>query len=100
MKLDLPLDTFQMSSTPSTVDLVIKNGTVYIPSGLVKADIAIDGGKIVAMGREMSIPTGSRVIDASGKFVIPGLIDTHVHLRDPGFTQKEDFTTGTMAAAA
>lgn len=89
-----------MSSTPSTVDLVIKNGTVYIPSGLVKADIAIDGGKIVAMGREMSIPKGSRVIDASGKFVIPGLIDTHVHLRDPGFTQKEDFTTGTMAAAA
>lgn len=88
------------SSSSGTVDLVVSNATVYIPSGLVKTDIAIDGGRIVAMGKKSSIPKGSRVINAEGKYVIPGLIDTHTHLRDPGFTDKEDFITGTMAAAA
>ena len=89
-----------MSATKSTVDLVIKNGSVYIPNGFVRADVAIDGGKIVAIGNESSIPKGSRTIDASGKYVVPGFIDTHCHFRDPGFLQKEDYTSGTTAAAA
>ncbi len=88
------------TTKPSTVDLVISDATVYIPDGFVKTNIAIDQGKIVAMGSESSIPKGSRTIVATGKYVIPGLIDTHAHFRDPGFTHKEDYTTGTMAAAA
>ena len=84
----------------STVDLVISNATVYIPNGFIKTDIAIDNGKIVALGTGSNVPKGSRKIDASGKYVIPGLIDTHSHFRDPGFTQKEDYTSGTMCAAA
>jgi dihydroorotase len=83
-----------------TADFVISNGSVYVPGGFVKADIAVGDGKVLAVGQPSSIPGGSRTIDATGKFVIPGLIDTHAHLRDPGFTHKEDYTTGTMAAAA
>jgi dihydroorotase len=87
-------------SDKSTVDLVISEGMIYIPNGFVKADIAIDEGKIVAIGNSSSVPKSSKRIDASGKYVIPGLIDTHAHFRDPGFTHKEDYTSGTMAAAA
>jgi dihydroorotase len=84
----------------STVDLVISNGTVYTPAGFVKADVAIDGGKVIAVGKPASIPKGSKVINAGGRYVVPGMIDTHSHFRDPGFTEKEDFKTGSMAAAA
>lgn len=89
-----------MLNHPSTVDLIISNATVYVPGGFVKADIAIDEGKIVAIGTSSGMPKGSRSVDATGKHVIPGLMDTHAHFRDPGFTHKEDYTTGTMAAAA
>lgn len=84
----------------STVDLRIDNAMVYVGGAFLKTDIAIEGGKIAALGSPSSLPRGSKRIDATGKFVIPGLIDTHAHLRDPGFTHKEDYTTGTMAAAA
>lgn len=83
-----------------TVDLVIRDGLVYIASSFIKADIAVDNGKVVAVGSRAHLPKGSKEINAEGKYVIPGLIDTHAHFRDPGMTQKEDFETGTMAAAA
>ncbi len=89
-----------MSKNPSTVDLRIDNGTVYLAGAFVKADIAVDEGKVAAIGKGSSLPKGSRRIDATGKYLIPGLIDSHAHLRDPGFTHKEDYTSGTMAAAA
>ncbi|MGI0080444.1 MAG: amidohydrolase family protein, partial [Nitrososphaerales archaeon] len=82
----------------STVDLVIRNAIVYMPYGFVRTDIAIDGGKIVGLGS--NVPKGNKTIDATGKHVIPGLIDTHSHFRDPGFTHKEDYLSGTMCAAA
>jgi dihydroorotase (multifunctional complex type) len=84
----------------STPELTISNATVYTPAGFVKADIAINGGRIIALGEASNIPKASKTIDATGKFVVPGLIDTHAHFRDPGFTNKEDYLTGTMAAAA
>src|SRR5579875_1861907 len=87
-------------SSNTTVDLVISNATVYIPNGFIKTDIAVNNGKIVALGSGSSMPSGSKKIDATGKYVIPGLIDSHAHFRDPGFTHKEDFTSGTMSAAA
>lgn len=89
-----------MSKTASLVDLVIAGASVYINGSFTKSDIAVDEGKIVALGKAATLPKSSRKVDASGKYVIPGLIDTHVHFRDPGFTQKEDYLTGTRAAAA
>ena len=83
-----------------TVDLVVKNGTIVSPNGSFKGFIAIDDGKIVAVGEVASIPQADKVIDASGMFVLPGIIDAHVHFREPGLEYKEDFRTGSMAAAA
>lgn len=83
------------------LDLLVKNGEVWTPGGFVEADVAVSGGKIIALGKPPVLPeTAGHVIDAKGKKVIPGLIDTHTHHRDPGFTHKEDITTATMAAAA
>ncbi|HYA27318.1 MAG TPA: hypothetical protein VEI95_00765, partial [Acidobacteriota bacterium] len=67
------------------VDLLVKNGAVWTPGGFVEADIAVSEGKIVALGKAPVMPdTADAVIDAKGKKVIPGLIDTHTHHRDPG----------------
>ncbi len=82
------------------MELVISGGRVWTPGGEVEADIGIDKGKIVFLGTSATAPQSSKVIDAKGKVVIPGLIDTHTHHRDPGFTHKEDLTTATQAAAA
>ncbi len=71
--------------------LVIKNGRVLDPaSGTDKAlDVVIDGGKVVDLAAAGS-GKASETIDASGKWVVPGLIDLHVHLREPGEEYKED----------
>lgn len=82
------------------VDLIIRGGEVWTPGGFVQTDIAINQGKVAAMGRPPAFPEANRVIDASGKVVIPGLVDTHTHHREPGFTHKEDIMTATQAAAA
>src|SRR5215467_12622656 len=83
------------------IELLVKNGEIWTPGGFIEADVAVGGGKIVALGKPPILPeTANHVIDAKGKKIIPGLIDTHTHHRDPGFTHKEDITTATMAAAA
>lgn len=81
------------------VDLVIKNGKVVTPTGVVSAGIAIDKEKIVAIAKETSLPPASKTIDASGKYVLPGLIDPHVHF---GYTGKigEQIQGDSEAAAA
>ena len=79
-------------------DLVIKNGTLATPEATLKANVGVKGGQIAAIA---SGPLdGEKVIDAKGLHVLPGLIDGHVHFRDPGLTYKEDFATGSQAAAA
>jgi dihydroorotase len=71
-----------------------------LPQGLTSnVGIAIKDEKIVAITSNANLPSANRTIDASGKIIIPGLIDTHLHLRDPGFTYKEDYESGTKAAA-
>jgi dihydroorotase-like cyclic amidohydrolase len=84
------------------VNLVIKGGSVWQEGqDFVDADIAIDDERIVAISAgDGDFPDAERVVDATGLKVIPGLIDTHIHLRDPGFTYKEDYETGTRASAA
>jgi dihydroorotase len=67
------------------------------PSGLVEADIAIADGKIAAIGR-IDLPADT-VLDAKGLHVLPGVIDSQVHFREPGLTHKEDLATGTAGAA-
>jgi allantoinase len=82
-----------------TVDIVIKNGLTVLPSGVNQSSIVIDNGKIIGIMKS-SEPKADRVIDAKGKVVLPGMIDMHVHLRDPGFPERENFESGTRAAAA
>ena len=81
------------------MSFVIKNATVVSPadgcSG--RMDIKIENGKIAAVGENLS---GDTEINAEGLYAIPGLVDMHVHLRDPGQTAKEDIFTGCCAAAA
>lgn len=82
--------------------ILIKNGRVIDPkSGVDETlDIAIDNGKIVGMGKFQKNEETEQVIDARGLVVAPGLVDVHVHFRDPGLTYKEDLVTGARAAAA
>lgn len=80
-------------------ELVLKNGTVVRPSGKSNEDIGISNGKIVAIANPGSL-TGLKEIDLKGKMILPGIIHTHVHMREPGVTHKEDYESGTKAAAA
>ena len=83
-------------------DLLIKNASIVSPNGIRSGYLAIKNGRIVAEGLDAKDLTADRIVDASGKYVLPGGIDDHVHFRDPGddLTYKEDATTGSMAAAA
>jgi dihydropyrimidinase len=82
--------------------IVIKGGTVVTADGETKADVLIAGETIAAVGPDLDVPTGARVIDASGAYVMPGGIDPHTHMQLPfmGTVASEDFFTGTSAAAA
>ena len=80
---------------------LIKNGEVYYNGDFVKANIGVKDGKIAFIANAgEELPPADTVIDAEGKHVLPGLVDTHVHVREPGFTHKEDFITASQAAAA
>lgn len=82
------------------VDLVITNAVLIRSQGTQMSSLAVNDGRIVLIGNEDYMPEASTVIDAGKKILIPGVIDLHVHFRDPGLTYKEDFATGSMAAAA
>lgn len=79
-------------------DLIVKNGTVAIPSGFVEVDVGVRGGRIAALG-SLGRAEAADTIEARGLHVLPGVIDTQVHLREPGNEHKEDIETGTRAAA-
>lgn len=80
--------------------LLIKQGKIVDPVGGIggKMDILVEDGRIACIGSQLDEPF-AQVLDASGFVVSAGLIDMHVHLRDPGLTYKEDILTGTAAAA-
>ena len=81
------------------VDKLIKNGIVVTHTGRFRGNLAIRDGKICAVTGPEEPVEAAEVIDAIGKYVIPGLIDSHVHFQDPGFTDREDFEHGTAAGA-
>jgi dihydroorotase (multifunctional complex type) len=83
------------------IELRIAGGDVMTPAGRRPADLLIDDGKIVGLvNADVDISDIGRTVDAGGKLVVPGMVDPHVHTREPGFTHKEDITTSTQAAAA
>jgi dihydroorotase len=80
-------------------DLILRNGTLVTSAKSFEADIAVSSGKIILTGEINQSDTADDVYDASGKHILPGIIDAHVHFRDPGLTEKEDFEFGSIAAA-
>jgi len=82
-----------------TADLVIHGGTVVSPDAAIAASVAIKDGAVVAVGTDAAMPPAAETLDARGLHVLPGAIDVHVHFRDPGYPHKEDWATGTAAAA-
>ncbi|HLB54735.1 MAG TPA: amidohydrolase family protein, partial [Gemmatimonadales bacterium] len=82
-------------------DLLIRGGRVIDPSRNTDgvADVLIRNGKIEAVGRNIPLERGVTALEAAGKVVSPGLIDLHVHLREPGFEQAETIASGAAAAA-
>jgi len=82
------------------VDSVLTNAKAYLNGRIVDCSIAIEEGKIFKIGKETQMPNADEKINIQNLLVLPGLIDEHVHLRDEGKSYKEDFTSGTAAAAA
>ena len=82
---------------PETYDLILKGGTVVNQDGEGSRDIGIAGGKITALGHLVRASAGE-VVDCAGLHVLPGVIDTQVHFREPGLTHKEDLETGSRSA--
>ena len=80
-------------------DIVVSNGRVVTPDGVRETNVAINDGTFTAIG-EVSANDAGRTIDAAGRLVLPGVVDSHVHVRDPGYTHKEDFASCSAGAAA
>jgi dihydroorotase (multifunctional complex type) len=80
------------------LDVLVEGGTVVSPQGRRRVNIGMLDGRVAYVGAER--PDAADAVDAGGLLVLPGGVDTHVHLMDPGSTDREDFPTGTSAAAA
>jgi dihydroorotase len=82
---------------PETYDLIVKGGEVVSHAGRGPADVGVKGGKIVEVG-DLGQASAGEVFDAKGLTVLPGVIDTQVHFREPGLEWKEDLESGSRAA--
>ncbi|SEA32870.1 dihydroorotase [Rubrimonas cliftonensis] len=82
-----------------TADLILAGGVVVDDRSQTRADVAIRDGLVVAVGLGDALPPGRETLDATGLHLLPGAIDVHVHFREPGYTHKEDWRTGTEAAS-
>lgn len=80
------------------VDLRITNCHILTPHGPVRGGVALDRGKIVAIAADPALPPARETIDGGGKHLLPGIVDAHVHFREPGLTHKEDFPSASRAA--
>lgn len=84
----------------TAADLVICGARAVLPAGIAEVDIAVKDGRILALTCGEARPSAGEELDARGMLALPGVIDTHTHHREPGFTYKEDITSATRAAAA
>ncbi len=84
---------------PQSFDLLISGATVVNHDGVGKRDIAVRGGRIVEIGN-ISNANGAEILDAKGLHILPGVIDSQVHFREPGLEHKEDLETGSRSAVA
>lgn len=83
------------------LDLILKNAKVYLEDRFVEGvSVGVQAGRITAIAAPECMPEGARTLDLTGEYLIPGTIDTHMHVRDPGHTERGTFYTETMAAAA
>ena len=80
--------------------LIVRGRRVVVPGGEVPASIHIEGGRIVSLGGADDVPAGADVVDCGDLIVSPGIVDSHVHVNEPGRTEWEGFDTATHAAAA
>ena len=78
---------------------LLVGGMTYTPTGFFPLDVLIEDGRVVRIGRDISRSDSPAVLDCSGKYIVPGFADVHVHLREPGFSYKETVATGTAAGA-
>jgi dihydroorotase len=86
--------------TDARYDLAIRGGTIVSADGRVTADVGVTGERIAAIVQPGMPLDAAATIDATGRHVLPGIIDVHSHHREPGFTHKEDIVTATSACAA
>jgi dihydroorotase len=82
-----------------TADLILTGGKVVSPDAVIDAAVAIKDGQIISVGAADAMPPARETVNVAGLHLLPGAIDVHVHFRDPGYPQKEDFASGTIAAA-
>ena len=85
--------------TAIIADLVIRNGKIVSPDNVIDGSVAIKDGRILSIGAAEAMPPAAETFDATGLHLLPGAIDDHVHFRDPGYPQKEDWASGSAAAA-
>jgi dihydroorotase len=78
-------------------DAIFKNGTIVNQDGIHPADLAVSSGRIVAIG-DLSVHSAGEIVDCTGLHILPGVIDTQVHFREPGLTHKEDLESGSLSA--
>jgi dihydroorotase len=82
-------------------DLLIRDATIVTADSATIGNVGVEAGKIALVGEGRGVPLAAHTtVDGSGLHLLPGLVDAHVHFREPGLTHKEDFGTGTLAAAA
>ncbi|MFD2875788.1 allantoinase AllB [Paenibacillus rhizoplanae] len=81
-------------------ELIIRNGQVVLPGEVRRLEIGVKDGKIAALGEALQASTGTRILDAEGQYVLPGMIDMHVHFNEPAFGHWEGFRSGSAALAA
>ena len=82
-----------------TFDLAIRGGTVVRGAGRAQLDVLIADARVAALAQPDEAVEAAETLDARGLLVLPGMVDTHVHFMDPGDSTREDFPTGTAAAA-
>jgi len=83
-----------------TYDMILQGGTIISPQNRFSTDLAIYNGKIVAIGKDLNLEDAKLVIPLQDRFILPGCIDSHMHLWEPGLVAEYDFKDGTRASAA